>query len=104
MPQPENLTKLVLLDLITVGRLPMVLLLCLFLSAMSVVFVTHHSRQLITEKDQLLDARERLDDEWRNLILEETALSEHSRVQDAAQKELGMRRPDTDREVLIEQP
>lgn len=104
MSQPENLTKLVLLDLITVGKLPMVLLLCLFLSAMSVVFVTHYSRQLITEKDQLLDSREQLDHEWRNLILEETALSEHSRVQDVAQKELGMQRPDIEREVLIEQP
>ena len=47
------------------------------------------------------DERERLDSEWRNLMLEETALAEHSRVQDLAKKELEMKRPDGDKEVVV---
>ncbi|OJI53693.1 Cell division protein FtsL [Vibrio vulnificus] len=42
-----------------------------------------------------------MDNEWRNLMLEETALAEHSRVQEMAKKELEMKRPDGDKEVVI---
>ncbi len=96
-----NLAKLIATDLLTVGRWPLLLLLLILASAMGVVFSTHHVRQAITEKDQVLVERERLDSEWRNLMLEETALSEHSRVQELAKKELGMKRPDGDKEVII---
>ncbi len=99
-PTP-NLAKLIATDLLTVGRLPLLLLLLILASAMGVVFATHHSRQAITERDHSLIERERLDSEWRNLMLEETALAEHSRVQDLAQKELEMKRPDGDKEVVI---
>ncbi len=96
-----NLAKLIATDLLTVGRWPLLLLLLILASAMGVVFATHHVRQAITEKDQTLVERERLDSEWRNLMLEETALAEHSRVQDLAKKELEMKRPDGDKEVVI---
>ncbi|ELV8623848.1 cell division protein FtsL [Vibrio cidicii] len=96
-----NLAKLILIDLLTVGRVPLLLLLYIFATAMAVVFATHHTRQAITFKDQTLQEREHLDSEWRNLMLEETALAEHSRVQELAKKELEMRRPDGDKEVVI---
>ena len=64
-----NLAKLIALDLLSVGRVPLICLLLIFASAMGVVFTTHHKRQAITEKDQDLVERERLDNEWRNLIL-----------------------------------
>lgn len=99
-----NLAKLIALDLLSVGRVPLVLLLLIFASAMGVVFTTHHTRQAITEKDQALVERERLDNEWRNLLLEETALAEHSRVQAVAKQELEMKRPDSDKEVIINLP
>ncbi|EEY44835.1 cell division protein [Vibrio mimicus VM223] len=35
------------------------------------------------------------------MILEETALAEHSRVQQLARKDLEMKRPDSDKEVVI---
>ncbi|WP_428772936.1 cell division protein FtsL [Vibrio sp.] len=102
MPAPKpNLAKLIALDLLTVGRWPLLLLLLLFASAMAVVFTTHHTRQAISEKDLALSERERLDNEWRNLLLEETALAEHSRVQDVARQELSMQRPESDKEVVI---
>ncbi|PMH39791.1 cell division protein FtsL [Vibrio sp. 10N.286.49.B3] len=96
-----NLAKLIAMDIVTVGRVPLLLLLCIFLSAMAVVFSTHHTRLAISESDQKLTERDSLDNEWRNLILEETALAEHSRVQSMARKELDMKRPDADKEVVI---
>jgi len=96
-----NLAKLIATDLISVGRWSLLLMILIFSSAMGVVFATHHSRQAITEKDHTLVERERLDSEWRNLMLEETALAEHSRVQGLAKKELEMKRPDGDKEVVI---
>jgi cell division protein FtsL len=104
-PQEKlNLAKIIALDLLTVGRVPLLLLIVLFISAMGVVFTTHQTRQVITKKEQAMMEREHLDNEWRNLLLEETALSEHSRVQDLAEKELDMKRPDSDKEVIISQP
>ncbi|WP_425666056.1 cell division protein FtsL [Vibrio tubiashii] len=102
-PAP-NLAKLIALDLLSVGRVPLILLVLIFTSAMGVVFTTHHTRQAITEKDQALVERERLDNEWRNLLIEETALAEHSRVQAVAKTELEMKRPDSDKEVIINLP
>lgn len=102
-PAP-NLAKIIALDLITVGRVPLVLLVLIFASAMGGVFTTHHTRQAITEKDQALMERERLDNEWRNLLLEETALAEHSRVQAVAKQDLEMMRPESDKEVIIQLP
>ncbi|MFC5078623.1 Cell division protein FtsL [Vibrio thalassae] len=97
----HNLAKLIGMDIITVGRVPLLVLLLIFATAMGVVFATHHTRQAINQKDVALQERERLDNEWRNLLLEENALSEHSRVQAMAKRELDMKRPDADKEVVV---
>jgi cell division protein FtsL len=99
-----NLAKIIALDLLTVGRLPLFLLVSIFISAMGVVFITHHTREAVTEKDMALVERERLDNEWRNLILEETALAEHSRVEAVAKSDLEMKRPDSNKEVIVNLP
>jgi cell division protein FtsL len=96
-----NLAKLIILDLLTVGRIALILLLGIFATAMGVVFTTHETRQAITENENTLIKHDRLEDEWRNLLLEETALSDHSRVQELAKKDLDMKRPDADKEVVI---
>ena len=93
-----NLAKIIGRDLISVGRLPLFLLLLIGLTAVGVVMATHISRQAITAKDHALVARDSLDNEWRNLMLEETSLAEHSRVQAIALDELNMKRPDADKE------
>ncbi len=98
---PPNLAKLIARDLLTVGRVPLLLLVLIFSCAMGVVFMTHHTRQAISAKDQAFMERERLDNEWRNLILEETALAEHSRVQQLARKDLASHRPPSDKQVFL---
>ena len=102
--QSDNLAKMIVLDIWESGRIPLILLVLIFSTAMGVVFMTHHTRQAITEKDYALIERERLDNEWRNLLLEETSLAEHSRVQSIAKQELEMKRPDSDKEVVISLP
>ncbi len=103
-PATLNLAKIIALDLATVGRVPLLLLIGIFISAMAVVFTTHQTRQMISAKEHAMVERERLDNEWRNLLLEETSLSEHSRVEELAGKELDMKRPDPDQEVIVVQP
>ncbi|WP_102523847.1 cell division protein FtsL [Vibrio tapetis] len=96
-----NLAKHIGQDLLTVGRWPLLMLMCAFGSAMWIVHTTHDARQAIHQRDSALTERDRLDNEWRNLILEENALSEHTRVQQLAATELDMRRPDADKEVIV---
>lgn len=96
-----NLAKEIGRDLITAGKVPLFLLILIFASAMGVVFTTHETRQAVTKNEQEMVERDHLDNEWRNLLLEETSLSENSRVQDIAHKQLDMVRPDADKEVII---
>ncbi len=97
----SNLAKIIAIDLLTVGRIPLLLLVLIFATAMGVVLTTHNSRQAITHKDEVLVEREHLDSEWRNLMIEESSLADHSRVQDIATKQLNMIRPDGAKEVVI---
>ncbi|ARR50224.1 cell division protein FtsL [Photobacterium damselae subsp. damselae] len=96
-----NLSKLIGKDLITVGCVPLVLAICILASALGVVLITHQSRQLISQQEQLLSQRDQLDIEWRNQLLEENALAEHSRIERLAEQELKMERPTTTNEVVI---
>ncbi len=99
--QPPSLIRSIWTDLISVGRVPLILLLLIFISSITVVLTTYNTRHQITLRDELLENREKLDSEWRNLILEENALAEHTRVQKVAIKDLDMKRPDSDKEVVV---
>lgn len=85
------------------GRLTILLFILILTSAYGVLSITQKSREIITQNNELLQAREALDDEWRHLLLEEHALSEHSRIQNIAEKELNMHRPSNEQERVIEQ-
>lgn len=88
-------------DIRKFGLFHLFLMLFIFISAISVVLVTYQTRQQVNTRDQLLETRARLDGEWRNLILEENSLAEHSRVQRLATNDLDMKRPDADKEVIV---
>lgn len=96
-----NLASLIGRDLVTVGFVPLVLTIVILISALSVVYVTHESRQLIVQQEKLLTQRENYDVEWRNQILEENSLAEHSRIERLAETELKMQRPSVDNEIVI---
>lgn len=73
-------------------------------NAAAVVYTSYASRKLTSDWDNLLQERDRLDIEWRNLLLEEQALTEHSRIISIATKELNMKRPLPNEEVVIKTP
>ncbi|OAN16567.1 cell division protein FtsL [Photobacterium jeanii] len=96
-----NLFRLIGKDLLTIGRLPLLLLVLILASALAVVYITHQTRQLIVQQEQLLIERDQLDIEWRNQILEESSLAEHSRVERLAETQLDMKRPTSASEVVV---
>jgi cell division protein FtsL len=81
-----------------------ILLAALLMSAFSVIFFTHMNRQTTSELEQLLSERDELDIEWRNLLLEQNSLAEHSEIESKAKKFLKMKRPDGKSEVVIKLP
>ncbi|MCC5826198.1 cell division protein FtsL [Alkalimonas sp.] len=85
-------------------RWPVLLLLLCVLSALAVVQLSHNNRLLVNAHNQLYQQRDALDVEWRNLLLEQRALSEHSRVEDIASSRLQMQRPSGAREVVVTLP
>lgn len=96
-----NLAKLIAKDLVTVGRVPFILLMLILATALGVVLTTNMSRLAISEKDHTLNTRQKLDNEWRNLLLEETSLSDSSRVENIAKTDLHMQRPNSSKEVAF---
>jgi cell division protein FtsL len=98
-----QLHRLILKDL-GQHKLVLFLLICTVLSALSVVGMTHLNRQLTIEQDKLYQQRDALDMEWRNLLVEQRALSEHSRVEDIAQKQLQMVRPVGPQDIVVDHP
>lgn len=76
-----------------------VLLFLVVASAFSVIYYTHVNRQKTSELEQLYTQRDELDIEWRNLLLEQNSLAEHSAIESRAKKLLNMKRPDADSEI-----
>ncbi|NMH66383.1 cell division protein FtsL [Shewanella salipaludis] len=104
MSKPQlNLTRIIVLDLWR-HKWVLVVATLVVLNAILVVYTSHVSRKLTTQWDQLLQERDRLDIEWRNLLLEEQSLAEHSRITRVATKELNMSRPLPSEEVVVRLP
>lgn len=85
-------------------KLVLTLLLACILSAMAVVQMSHLNRQLTIQQDVNYQQRDQLDTEWRNLLLEQRALAEHSRVEEIARHQLHMQRPTGDRDITVKLP
>nr|WP_136250332.1 cell division protein FtsL [Ningiella ruwaisensis] len=77
------------------------LFLAVLASALAVVVTTHQNRQLIITQEQLIQEKDALDIEWRHLIIEETALTEHNRIERLVEEKLNMRRPTQADEKLV---
>jgi len=74
------------------------------ISAFSVIYYTHLNRQSTSDLEVLLSERDELDIEWRNLLLEQNSLAEHSAIESKAKKSLKMKRPTVKTEVIISLP
>lgn len=78
-----------------------ILLALVVVSAFSVIYYTHVNRQKTSELELLFTQRDNLDIEWRNLLLEQNSLAEHSAIESKATKLLNMKRPDAKSEIII---
>ncbi|MCR3755477.1 MAG: cell division protein FtsL [Sodalis sp. Psp] len=88
-------------DLLSHGKLPLILLIAVLGSAIQVVITTHQTRLLIAEREQMVLEKDALDIEWRNLILEENMLGDHSRVECIATEQLQMQHVDPSQENIV---
>lgn len=95
-----NLVTIILTD-ITRNLLRVLLFIAVLISALAVILSSHHNRQLLIEKERALQERDRLDVEWRNLILEQGALTEHNRIESLVKDQLNMYRPGPEEEIVV---
>ena len=70
-------------------------------SAFFLVLMTHEQRQLFAEMEQLTKQRDELDDEWRQLRLEQRHLADPFRLQGEAEQHLDMKVLDIKSERII---
>jgi cell division protein FtsL len=95
-----NLLRIIMSDLCRHLFL-LVLFLSMVASAVAVIISTHENRQLVISQEQLVKQKDALDIEWRHLIIEQSALTEHNRIERAMAEKLGMKRPTREDEVLL---
>ncbi len=103
--QKHSTTKfsllLILVSDLTRNKLRVLLYLMVMVSAMAVILSTHHNRQQVIALEDLMEEKDQLDVEWRNLVLEQRALTEHNRIESMVEKQLNMHRPSADEEVVV---
>jgi cell division protein FtsL len=71
------------------------------MSAFSVVYYSHVNRQKTSDLEVLLARKDELNIEWRNLLLEQNSLAEHSAIESKAKRLLNMKRPDSESEIIV---
>lgn len=70
-------------------------------SAFVIVYQAYMYRELMAEREVYFSERDALDVEWRHLIIEQNALSEHSRIDRLARQALALQAPEESQEVLV---
>lgn len=95
------LTSVIVADLWRQGKLALVLFFAVLVSAVLVVATTHYTRLLTAQREQLMLERDALDIEWRNLILEENVLGDHSRIERIAREKLQMQHVQPGQENIV---
>lgn len=95
-----NLLLILVNDLLR-NKLRIFLFVLVVTSAMAVILSTHHNRQQVIALEQLMREKDALDVEWRNLVLEQRALTEHNRIESLVQKQLNMHRPSVEEEIIV---
>ncbi len=92
---------LILVTDLTRNKLRVLLYLMVMVSAMAVILSSHNNREQLIAMEALMQERDELDVEWRNLVLEQRALTEHNRIESLVKKQLNMHRPNAKEEVVV---
>lgn len=83
------------------SRINFLLLAVLIGCALSVVTSQHQSRKLFIELGKEQESAQKLDQEWRELQLENQTLATSKRIEQKAVKDLGMRTPEPGKSVVV---
>lgn len=78
-----------------------ILLIVIFVSAISVVYVKHYNRTLFVEVQQLDTERDKMEVEWGQLQLEQNTWATHARIDRIAREKLHMHSPETNDIIYV---
>ncbi|BCL67288.1 cell division protein FtsL [Haemophilus haemolyticus] len=95
------LQQILVEDLFSSNKLIVLLLVAILISSMSVIWVTHQTRRLISENGQLVLQRQALESEYRNLQVQEATEGDSTRVESIAVGTLKMKALSPEQEVEI---
>ena len=95
------LQNLLVEDLFSSNKLIALLLVLILISAMGTIWITHQTRGLISTNGELVLQHQALQDEYRNLQLQEATEGDSTRVESIAIRTLKMKRVEGDQEVFI---
>jgi cell division protein FtsL len=74
---------------------------CVFLSALALVTKREETRNLSKQLEKIESQRRALKQDWAKLILRQSNLASHSRVEQVARDTLGMKLPETKTVVSV---
>lgn len=94
------LNQIILDDFFSHNKLAILLLIGTIISAVMTVWVTHKTRLLVSEQGQLIQANQKLEVQYTNLLLEENSQSKRTRV-DAAAKSYGLQPIKKEQEIIL---
>ena len=95
------LQQILVEDLFSSNKLIVLLLVAILISSMSVIWITHQTRRLISENGQLVLQRQALESEYRNLQVQEATEGDSTRVESIAVGTLKMKALSPEQEVEI---
>ncbi|MCE0555752.1 MULTISPECIES: cell division protein FtsL [unclassified Motilimonas] len=98
-----SLLQIVVKDLLK-HKFTILIAVAVVVSAFSVILATHETRLMTAKREMLRGEKDKLDIEWRNLLLEQNALVEHSRIRRIANEQLNMHRATGKFEQVVELP
>jgi cell division protein FtsL len=79
----------------------LILLLAIIVSSVGMVYARHQNRMLFVELQALGYEKDRMDVEWGQLQLEQSTMTTHGQVEQAARTRLGMISPGPDTFVIL---
>ena len=74
------------------------------MSAIALIYTKHESRKIFVELESLTHERDELNIEWGQLQIEQSTWAQHARIEQVANDELLLVRPDTTEIFVIERP
>lgn len=79
----------------------MALIVAMLASAIGVIYIKDLNRRIVGESQMAMHARDELQTEWSQLLLEQTTWSTQARIQKIAQEKIGMDVPKPEQVIMV---